>query len=263
MSFGASAPGMSTAPIVRSASLIDSSSWSADDMRSWTRPAQDLLEEAHAVDRALEDRHLRAHAERDDGGVVADHPAADHEHARRRDAGDAAEQDPAAALRLLELIRARLRRRADPAISLIGASSGSAPRSVSTVSYAIAVIPESTSARVSGSSAAMWRYVKSVRPSRSRGYSDAIGSLTLSSRSARAQTSSTEAIVAPARSYASSGNALPTPAPVSTSDLVAALDELARTGRRQRDAVLLRLDLLGDTDPHGAAIYRFPGVTYP
>ena len=44
-----------------------------------------------------------------------------------------------------------------PAISLIGASSGSAPRSVSTVSYAIAVMPESRSARVSGSSAAMCR----------------------------------------------------------------------------------------------------------
>ena len=44
-----------------------------------------------------------------------------------------------------------------PAISLIGASSGSFRSSVSTVSYATAAMPLSTSARVSGSSAAMWR----------------------------------------------------------------------------------------------------------
>src|SRR5262245_31676859 len=80
----------------------------------------------------------------------------------------------------------------------------------------MAVTPESTSARVSGSSAAMCRYVKRVRPGRRRGYSDAIGSFTLSRSSARSQTSSTEPIAAPARSYASSGNALPSPAPAST-----------------------------------------------
>ena len=70
---------------------------------------QDLLEVAHPVDRALEDRHLRAEAERDHGGVVADDPAADHDDLARRDARDAAEQEPAAALRLLEVVRARLR----------------------------------------------------------------------------------------------------------------------------------------------------------
>ena len=35
-------------------------------------------------------------------------------------------------------------------------------------------------------------------------------------------------------------------------DLVPVLDELARARRRQRDAVLVRLDLFCDTDPHGA-----------
>jgi hypothetical protein len=99
----------------------------------------------------------------------------------------------------------------------MGARSGSAPPAVSTVSYAIAVMPDSASARVSASSAAMWRYVKSVRPGRSLGYSGAIGSFTLSRRSAPLHTSSTETIDAPARSYALSGNALPTPASVSTS----------------------------------------------
>src|SRR3989440_1114810 len=62
----------------------------------------------------------------------------------------------------------------------------------------------------------MWRYVKSTSPSRSRAYSGSIGSLTLSRRSASSQASSTETIRAPARSYCSSGNALPSPAVVST-----------------------------------------------
>ena len=54
---------------------------------------QDLLQVAHPVDRAVEDRHLRAEAERDHGGVVADDPAADDRrpfrarHRRRRRAG--------------------------------------------------------------------------------------------------------------------------------------------------------------------------------
>ena len=84
-----------------------------------------------------------------------------------------------------------------PATSLIGASSGSWRSAVSTVSYAMPVIPESTSARVSGSSAAMWRYVKSVRSARSRPYSSAIGSFTLSRSSAESQTSSTATMRAP------------------------------------------------------------------
>src|SRR3954452_1637421 len=102
-----------------------------------------------------------------------------------------------------------------PAISLIGASHGSAPVRVPAGSYAPAAMPLSTSARVSGSSAAMWRYVKSTSPSRNRPYSCSIGSLTFSSRSDSALTSSTPAMRAPDASYASSANALPTPAPVS------------------------------------------------
>ena len=63
---------------------------------------------AHAVDRPLEDRHLRAEAERDDRRVVAHDSAAEHEHAARCDAGNAAEQHAAAAERLLQEVRARL-----------------------------------------------------------------------------------------------------------------------------------------------------------
>ena len=70
---------------------------------------------------------------------------------------------------------------------------------------------------MSGSSAAMWRYVKSTSPSRNRGYSAAIGSFTLRSISACSHTSSTDTSVAPARSYSASGNELPSPAVVSTS----------------------------------------------
>ena len=139
-----------------------------------------------------------------------------------------------------------------PAISLIGASSGSRRSSVSTVSYATAVMPLSTSARVSGSSAAMWRYVKSTSPSRRRGYSAAIGSFTLSSSSglrpdvvdgddARAGA----LVVGVGERAAVAGRRL-------DEHLVALLHELARARRRQRDAVLVGLDLLGDADAHDA-----------
>src|SRR5918995_4836150 len=76
-------------------------------------------------------------------------------------------------------------------------------------------MPLSTSARVSGSSAAMWRNVNSTRPSRSRAYSGSIGSFTFSSSSASPHTSASDASSAPAAVYASAGNELPTPAPVS------------------------------------------------
>jgi hypothetical protein len=64
---------------------------------------------------------------------MPDHAAPDDHDLGRRDAGHAAEQDPAAAERLLEHERAGLGGDL-PATSLIGASSGSRPRSSSTVS---------------------------------------------------------------------------------------------------------------------------------
>ena len=109
-SFGATAPGISTAPITRSASATASWISRLDDISSVTRPGEDLVEVAHAVDRALEDRDLRAEPDRDDRGVVADDPAADDHHAPGRDAGHAAEQQAAPAERLLEEVRAGLRR---------------------------------------------------------------------------------------------------------------------------------------------------------
>ena len=73
------------------------------------RPPKSDVELAQAVDVAVEDEHVGLHADRDEGGVHADHAAADHEHVGGRHARHAAEQDPAAAERLLEHERARLR----------------------------------------------------------------------------------------------------------------------------------------------------------
>ena len=112
ISFGASAPGMSTAPMTTSASLIDSRDLQARRHHEADAAGEDLVEVAHAVDRALEDRHVRAEADRDDRGVVADDAAADDEHAPGRDARHAAEQQAAPAERLLEEVRAGLRREA-------------------------------------------------------------------------------------------------------------------------------------------------------
>lgn len=99
----------------------------------------------------------------------------------------------------------------------IGASSGSARVAVSTVSYAMAVVPDSSRASVHAREAARCRYVKSVWPLRRRWYSSATGSFTLSSRSAAAQTSSAVGrIRAPAARYSASGMEEPSPACCST-----------------------------------------------
>ena len=63
----------------------------------------------HAVDRAIEDRDVRAEAERDHRGVVADDSTADDQDAPGRNARHASEQESASAERLLEEIRAGLR----------------------------------------------------------------------------------------------------------------------------------------------------------
>src|SRR3954451_9280759 len=104
-----------------------------------------------------------------------------------------------------------------PAISLIGASSGKARFSVSTVSYATHAAPLSARACVSSSFAARWRYVKRTWPSCRSEYSSGSGSLTLSRSSASSQTSCPGASEAPTAEYASSSNELPPPAPASTS----------------------------------------------
>ena len=94
--------------------------------------------------------------------------------------------------------------------------------------------------------------MKSTRPSRRRPYSEAIGSLTFRRRSAVSQIvvdgrdgRADPCVVVVRERAPGSGARL-------DQDLVAALAELARAGGRQGDAVLVRLDLLDDADPHGA-----------
>ena len=64
--------------------------------------AEGDVELAQLVDRDVVDEDVGLHPDRDEGGVHADGAAADHHHVRRRHAGHPAEQDPAAAERLLE-----------------------------------------------------------------------------------------------------------------------------------------------------------------
>ncbi len=64
--------------------------------------AEGDVELAQPVDRAIEHRHRGAHADRDLSRVIADDTTADHEHVGGRHAGHAAEQDATAAQRLLQ-----------------------------------------------------------------------------------------------------------------------------------------------------------------
>ena len=109
ISFGASAPGIEDGADRQVGVLDRLLDLEARGHEELDAPAQDLLEVAHALDGALEHRHVSAHPERDHGRVVADHAASDDEHPRRRDARHASEEDPAAALRLLQVVGARLR----------------------------------------------------------------------------------------------------------------------------------------------------------
>src|SRR4051794_39038777 len=77
------------------------------------------------------------------------------------------------------------------------------------------------------------------------------GSLTLTTISASANTAwASGTIRAPCAVYSSSPMADPTPGAGLHQDLMAVLDELAHTRRRQRDPVLVRLDLGGNADAH-------------
>ncbi len=78
-------------------------------MNSRGAAAEDQVEFAQAVDRAVEDEHVGLHADRDQRRVRADDAATDDEHRRRRHAGHAAEQHAAPAEWFLEHERTRLR----------------------------------------------------------------------------------------------------------------------------------------------------------
>ena len=105
---------------------------------------------------------LRAEAERDHGRVVADHPAADDDDLAGRDAGHAAEQQAAPAERLLQEVRAGLRRQPAGDLAHRGEQRQRAVRRLDGLvrDGGDAALDQGA---VSGSSAAMWRYVKSTR----------------------------------------------------------------------------------------------------
>src|SRR3954471_22906714 len=215
ISFGATAPGMSTAPITTSASRSDSSIWSVEDITRLTRPERTS---SRCRMRSIERSRMVTLAPRPGAMTAALYPPTPPPITPTRPGATPGTppskrpRPPSGFSRKYAPACAASR----PAISLIGASSGSARLSVSTVSYATPVIPLSSNARVSGSSAAMCKYVKSTSPSRSRAYSAAIGSFTLSNSSESAHKSSTETMRAPTASYAESGNELPSPAVDST-----------------------------------------------
>ncbi len=240
---------MSTAPIVEVGVLDRLLELERRRHQELHAPAQDLLEVAHAVDGALEDRHLGAHTERDDGRVVADHPAADHEHPAGSDAGHASEEDPAPALRLLELIGPRLRsetagdlahrreQRERPAVRLhrLVRDRGDAG------------LDERTRERLVGGDVEV-REEREVLAKPGILGRDRLLDLEqqvsappdiVHGGDRRART-----LVHVVREGASDARAR------LDDHLVAALDELARTRGSQRNPVLLRLDLLGDADPH-------------
>src|SRR5678816_3236303 len=104
-----------------------------------------------------------------------------------------------------------------PATSDIGVSNGSSRVGSSTVSYATQVAPLSICARVSFSSAAKWKYVKTNWPERMCCHSRSIGSFTFMIISLSRQTAAASgAILAPTAVNTSSEKPLPNPAPVST-----------------------------------------------
>ena len=111
-SFGALAPGISTAPITRSASmhlLLDGQL----GRRQAVHPVV-VAPERHPqlVEVGVQQGHVGAHAERDVGGVLPGDAGADHDDLGVGDAADAAEQHAAAALGLHQRVRADLRRQA-------------------------------------------------------------------------------------------------------------------------------------------------------
>ncbi len=69
---------------------------------------EDVVELAQAVEIAIDDADVGAHAERDFGGVGADYASAEDDDVGGGDAGDAAEEQAAAAVRPFEILGADL-----------------------------------------------------------------------------------------------------------------------------------------------------------
>ena len=107
-SLGAEAPGIRTPPITRSASFSVSVMVQALEASVTTMTVEDVVEFAQAVEIAVDDGDVRAHADRDFRRVGADHSSAEDGHVRGSDAGNAAQQNAASAVGTLQILRADL-----------------------------------------------------------------------------------------------------------------------------------------------------------
>ena len=109
-SFGAAAPGISTAPITASAEKTVSSIAAAEAKRRLCPPLKQFVELAQARERAVEDRHICAKAGRHPRGLGSRDAAAEHRDPCRRNPRNAAKQNAAAAVLALKSNARRLGR---------------------------------------------------------------------------------------------------------------------------------------------------------
>ena len=211
--------------------------------------AEHLLQLAHPVDRALDDRDARAEPECDHRRVVADHPAPDDDDLARGDARHAAEQQAPAAQRLLEEVGAGLRR--EPPRDLAHRSK-QRQRAVGSLDGFVR----------DGGDPALDQCAREVLVGREVkvGEENEAVAEPVVLRGHRLLHLQQELDVAPDVLDRHELDALglvrrvregaPLPGAALDEHVVPTLDELASTGRRQRDAVFVGLDLLGDADPH-------------
>ena len=105
---GAAAPGISTAPMTRSASMTSASMCACVEYSVRSDGAEDRRQFAQALHRTVDHRDVGAQADGHLGRVRARDAAAEDDDLGGRHARHAAEQDAAAAVRLLQAVRADL-----------------------------------------------------------------------------------------------------------------------------------------------------------
>ena len=205
----------------------------------------------HPVDRPLEDRHLGAEPERHDRRVVADDPAADDHNPPRSDSGHAAEQKPAAAERLLEEVRASLGRK--PARDL-GHRREQRQRSAGRLDGLVrdgghAGVDERARQRLVGRDMQVREEREPVAQAPVLGCDrllDLEQELARAPHLVHGADRRTDSLVGSVGERASRSR------PGLDRHLVTAVDQLEGARGSQRDAVFVGLDLLRDSDPHGA-----------
>ena len=204
---------------------------------------------AHAVDRAFEDRHLRAQSEGDHRRVVADHAAADHDDLPRRHAGYAAEEQPAPADRLLQEVGARLRGKAAGDLAHRGEQRESAVRRLDGLvrDGGDTALDECAGQRLVGRDVEVGEEHEVLAQAPVLGLDrllDLEQELRVGPHVVDRGDPRSDRLVRRVRKRAAlSGAGL-------DGHLMAVLDQLERPRRRERDAVLVRLDLPGDADLH-------------